>query len=308
MKHSVKIVTLLLVMFFVTQLIGLAVINVYASHNDNIPYGMNPPEDISPTQSLLSISFAMVFAVVLMFLLMKIRTEWFLRIWFFFVITIALGITINAFFISTPLSNYSLNLLSSPFPLASSLAIALAIPLAFVKVFQRNFLVHNLTELLIYPGIAAIFVPILSIWTAVVLLILISIYDMWAVWHSGIMQKMAKYQMNNLKIFSGFFIPYLGKKEADMVKQAKVSKKSLKNKKIKVNLAILGGGDVVFPIILAGVVLRQFGMLSAIIISICASLALLGLFYISKKGKFYPAMPFISAGCFVGLTIVYLIR
>ena len=79
-------------------------------------------------------------------------------------------------------------------------------------------------------------------------------------------------------------------------------------KKIKVNLAILGGGDVVFPMILAGVVLRQFGPLSAIIVSICAALALLGLFYISKKGKFYPAMPFISVGCFLGLAIVAVVN
>jgi presenilin-like A22 family membrane protease len=83
--------------------------------------------------------------------------------------------------------------------------LVIALPLAFTKIYGRNFLVHNLTELFIYPGIAAVFVPILNIWTIIVLLILISIYDMWAVWHSGIMQKMAKYQINQLKIFSGFY-------------------------------------------------------------------------------------------------------
>ncbi|HLF53632.1 MAG TPA: presenilin family intramembrane aspartyl protease [Candidatus Nanoarchaeia archaeon] len=296
MKHSLKIIAILISMFFVTQLIGLFVVNAYASNNDAVPFGLSPPEDVNPTTSLASISFAIVFAVLLMFLLMKFRTEWLLRLWFFLVITLALGITINALFLSINLTS------------ASIISLIIALPLAFLKVFRRGILVHNLTELLIYPGIAVIFVPLLNLWTVIMLLILISLYDMYAVWQSGFMQKMAKYQIQTLKIFSGFFIPYLGKKERDMLNKAKSSKGGISNKKIKVNLAILGGGDVVFPIILAGVVLRQFGLFSALIVSICATLALAGLFYISKKGKFYPAMPFISAGCFIGLGIISLLQ
>ena len=133
---------------------------------------------------------------------------------------------------------------------------------------------------------------------------------MYAVWHSGIMQKMAKYQIHTLKVFSGFFIPYMGKKERELL--AKAAKTKVKGKfkeqKIKVNVAILGGGDVVFPIMLAGVVLRSLGLTEALIISLGATLALAGLFYASEKGKFYPAMPFISAGCFLALGIAYLIQ
>jgi len=68
-----------------------------------------------------------------------------------------------------------------------------------------------------------------------------------------------------------------------------------------------GGGDVVFPIILAGVVLHTLGLWQAVTISIGATIALGLLFHASKKGKFYPAMPFISAGCLVALGLVYLI-
>ena len=128
---------------------------------------------------------------------------------------------------------------------------------------------------------------------------------MYAVWHSGIMQKMAKYQIQKVRVFSGFFIPYLGKKERDLISKLKASK--LKNKKIKAHVAILGGGDVIFPIILAGVVMRSLGIFQAIIISLGATLALAYLLYSSEKGKFYPAMPFISAGCFIALGIAYII-
>ena len=116
------------------------------------------------------------------------------------------------------------------------------------------------------------------------------------------------YQINKLKFFTGFFVPYLGKKEKALLEKAKKSEKPEdKDKKIKVNVAILGGGDVIFPIILAGVVFNTLGLLQALIISIGATLALAFLFYISKKGKFYPAMPFISVGCFAALGVAYLV-
>jgi presenilin-like A22 family membrane protease len=128
---------------------------------------------------------------------------------------------------------------------------------------------------------------------------------MWAVWHSGIMQKMAKYQINKLNIFSGFFVPYVSKKVRQKLK--KMKKSELKKKKIRVNMAILGGGDVVFPIIAAGVMLKTLGLLSSIFVIIGATLGLSYLMFFAEKKKFYPAMPFITAGIFAGIILSYLI-
>jgi len=307
MKHTPQIVVLLLGMFFITQLIGIAVIDAYSPEIQkvvtetgeikeievyNLPYGTNPPQDTTPKQTLLSIIIAFTIAIVLIFALMRINAELFLRLWFFFVVTLALGITFNAVLLG--------------FMNSSLIAILFALPLAFIKIFKRNIILHNLTELLIYPGIAAIFVPLLSIWTVVLLLILISFYDIYAVWHAGFMQKMAQYQIKKLRFFAGFFVPYLGKKQKETIRKAQKSKK-FKDKKIRVSVGILGGGDVVFPIILAGVVFKTLGLAQALLISIGATAALAFLFYISKKGKFYPAMPFITTGCFIGLGIAFLI-
>jgi len=323
MKHTFKITTLLLLMFFVTQLIGLFVISQFPKEitqtidqdgnlinitSYNLPYGLDPPPDVNPQGILISIIFALVIAVLLMLILMKYRTETFLRLWFFSVASLAIGITVVAILISIKIFSIEINMFSWSFPASWLIAIVIALPLAFFKVFRRNLIIHNATELLIYPGIAVIFVSLLNIWTVVLLLILISIYDMYAVWHSGFMQKMAKYQIQTLKVFSGFFIPYVGKKERKIIAQASKSKPSkLKGKKVKVSVAILGGGDVVFPIILAGVVMIQWGLIQALLISVGATLALAGLFWLSEKGKFYPAMPFITAGCFVALAIAYFI-
>jgi presenilin-like A22 family membrane protease len=161
---------------------------------------------------------------------------------------------------------------------------------------------------MIYPGIAAIIVPLLSIPTAVILLILISIYDIYAVWHAGFMQKMAKYQMEKVKVFGGLFVPYLAKGDYKLLKQIKASKNKSNLKKIRVNVAILGGGDLAWSMIFMGTVLMTFGAIAGLIVAICATIALSLLFYLSEKGRFYPAMPFITSGCFIALGIVYLLN
>ena len=102
------------------------------------------------------------------------------------------------------------------------------------------------------------------------------------------------------------------KEELVMLKEhlsalVKNAPKNAKGKKMKVSVALLGGGDVVFPMILSGVLLHSIGLLPAIFTSIGATLGLASLFYYSEKGKFYPAMPFITAGCFAALGRYYLI-
>ena len=313
MKHKLTITLLLISMFLVTQFIGLFVVNAYAPQSltlinpetgeseiflteGSLPFGLQTSQD-EPTPNLLSIIFAFALAFALIFILIKYKWKLVIRLWFFFVVALALGISLNAFLKYSPLTN------------ATIIALAIAIPLAILKIFKPSTLIHNTTELLIYPGIAAVFIPILTPTTIIILLILISIYDMWAVWKSGIMQKMAKFQMQELRIFGGFLIPSLSDKVRAQIKRIKQKykgkkiPKKIKNKKFKVNLAILGGGDVVFPIIAAGVFLRAFGLIPALFVTAGALAGLTFLFIITKKGKAYPAMPYITTGIFLGLLI-----
>ena len=299
MKHKLLIILILLGMFIVTQFIGLYVVNHYSQNE--LPYGMEPPElsEKEKTQFFPSIIIAFIIAIALFFLLTKFKIEFILKLWFFAVVSLAIGLAFYAIFTNKLIYE---KLIFQNIPLIATL---IAIPLAFIKIYKRNLLVHNATELLIYPGIAAVFVPLLNIWTMIILLILISAYDAWAVWHSGIMQKMAKYQINTLKIFSGFFIPYLSKRDRNKIKmlKQKYKKSELKKKKIKMNIAILGGGDVVFPIISAGVMLKTLGIWPAIFVILGAVLGLSYLLFFSEKKKFYPAMPFITAGIFLGMLV-----
>jgi len=196
MKHNTQITAILITMFIITQLIGLFVINFYSTPENKLPYGMEPPEELkqqSTTSGLISILISFTIAVVLFFVLTRLNAVTFLRIWFFVVTTIAIGLIFNIIF--------------SKLAFASLIALIFALPLAYFKVFKRDLLIHNLTELIIYPGIAAILVSVLfSIFGnstslgIIFLLLAISLNDIWAVWQSKFMQKMAKYQINKTKI------------------------------------------------------------------------------------------------------------
>ena len=281
-------------MFIVAQFIGLYVTSHYSSEDNNLPYGMEPvqPETETEYYGMLSqIIIAFIIAIALIFAFTRFRLEIIMKIWFFLVILIALGLTFTAFF--------------PEFKYVSIIALLIALPFAIIKVFRRDMVIHNFTELLIYPGIAAVFVPILNVLTMIIFLVIISIYDMWAVWHSGLMQKMVKFQIEKVRIFAGFFIPYV----SDSVRKSlkKLKKSELRKKKVKVNVALLGGGDVIFPIIASGVMFKALGIGAALLVILGAALGLAYIFFVAEKKKFYPAMPFITAGVLVGIGISYLI-
>ena len=317
MKHNLKITIILISMFVITQLIGLFIINTYISHD--LPYGLEPPTEMQPVKSCTysgdalsyiwclitilpgTIILSFLIAIGLFFILTKVNADTFIRFWFFIVTILAIALSVNAIFFRASIIYPAL------------FAIIVAIPLAYFKIFKRNIMVHNITELLIYPGIATVFIPIVGVLGIVVLLLIISLYDIWAVWQSRFMQKMANYQIKNLRIFTGFFIPYADKKEKDKIKHIKEKyinksekflEKKFKEANIKVHLAILGGGDIVFPIVTAGIFYKAYGSIfPALLIVLFAALGLLYLFLFAKKGKFYPAMPFLTIAMYIGMIL-----
>ena len=103
------------------------------------------------------------------------------------------------------------------------------------------------------------------------------------------------------------------------------NKKDLKREKGKVitkgkeigekgKIAVLGGGDIGFPLIFAGVVMKDLmlsnpeliGFLKTLIIPVFVSIALMYLLVSAQKDKFYPAMPYLTVGCVIGYFVVLL--
>jgi len=294
MKHSFKATTVLLLLFLLAQFIGIAVLQQYvdAARSEgegkvvfgDLPIGERPP--LEEDNSYLSVMFAIILGTGLAFLLMRYRLVWLWRAWFFIALLITILISLSAF-----------------------LPVLIAFVVSFVftswRIFRPNFLVQTGTELFVYPGLAAIFVPLFSLSSISVLLVLIALYDVYAVWKSKHMIKLAKSQAQ-AKIFAGLLVPYAEKGERVVRKHD--GKIGGGEKSTGIRTAVLGGGDIAFPLLFAGVVFKEIGLWQSLLIPLFAALGLGLLFWKAKEKRFYPAMPFISAGCFVGLLVVWLIE
>ena len=93
-----------------------------------------------------------------------------------------------------------------------------------------------------------------------------------------------------------------------------VEKEKKNEKETRGKIAVLCGGDIGFPLLFAGVVMKDLmlknveliGFLKALIIPVFVTLALLYLLLKGKEDKFYPAMPYITVGCVVGYFVILL--
>jgi presenilin-like A22 family membrane protease len=310
MKHPLNTTLLLIVMFFLSQIIGILVINSYIggiSETGELEYKALPlnqerPEVENKSISFLYISIAVFIGTLILLGLIKLRLYKIWKIWFFLAIWMTLTIAFATF-------------------LQETIATILAAILAIWKIWKPNVYIHNFTELFVYAGISAFIVPIFNILAISILLIIISIYDYWAVFKSKHMVKLAKASAE-AKIFPGLHIGYGKNKKTEKknetitkrtIKATRQTQKIIKKTQLKVNnMAVLGGGDIAFALLFTGTALTSFygnplALTKALIISIFSTLGIASLFFLAKKGKFYPAMPFVSIGCFLGYGFVLLI-
>ncbi|MCK4669569.1 MAG: hypothetical protein KAT43_00075 [Nanoarchaeota archaeon] len=313
MKHTFNVTIVLLILFLVSQMVGLVVVDQYIDKEKSaiegetvwkdLPYQQERPP-VEKGTSYIFILVAVLVGTGIALLLIKFGFWWLWKLWFFFAVWLCVAFAFSAF-----MDQY--------------IALILALFLAGFKLFKPNAIVHNLAEIFIYAGIAAILVPIMNLWAAVIMLIIISVYDYWAVFKSKHMVTLAKEQAKH-RVFAGLLLPYAGKIKkfslADLKKKKiKVPKKILtkakaeakkKGKKIKLKMktyqtAILGGGDMAFALIFTGVAMKSVGFTHALIIPIFTTAALAYILFKGRKDKFYPAMPFISAGCLIGYLAAY---
>lgn len=295
MKHTLKITLLLVFIFFITQVIGLSITNEYIDHKateisgnvtfEALPYNLERPE-IEATTSYIWLIAAIIIGTLLLLLIIRFGKMNLWKLWFFLAVFFTMAIAFAPF-------------------IGQTIAAILALTLAIMKIYKPTTIIQNSTEIFIYGGLAAIFVPVINIFAAFMLLILISIYDIIAVRYTKHMIKLAKFQTKS-KVFAGLLIPY-GRKNDKIIT-------STSGKDLKGRIAVLGGGDIGLPLIFAGVVMKDLmlsnpellGFLKTLIIPIFVSLALLYLLVSAQKDKFYPAMPYLTVGCFVGYFIVLL--
>ena len=277
MKHSLLITIVLLLLFLFSHFFGLIIIQHYLPSGQYLPLNIEKPQFKEET-SFIQIAFIIIIATGLILLLLKFKAVKLFKAWYFISVFVTLVIAFGAFTLEY-------------------IAIIMALIFALLRLFKSNVIIHNFTEIFIYGGLAALFVPVLNILSAVLLLFIISIYDMVAVWKTKHMVSLAKFQASS-GAFAGLSIPY---------NTSNISGKVTKKRFGKFSNAIFGGGDIGFSLMFSGAIMKYFGMIPALIVSFFAATALFVLFVFAKKGKFYPAMPFITIGCIIGLLVVKLL-
>ena len=303
MKHGVHAVIFLVSFFLITQIFGLFLL---AKNLDYVETTTEQGEIIFvPVQNdsverpqvdnfgaFIWISVGVFIGTLLLLLLQRLRKPKIWKYWFLLAVITAITIALQVL-------------------MPVELALLIAIALALLKIYYRQIIIHNITEILMYSGIAVLAAPLFNILWASILLLAISLYDMYAVWKSKHMVKMAKFMSETT--FAGLMLPYNNTKTN---LKGRIKAKSLdKNPSSKERIAILGGGDVAFPLIFAGAAMRYLvpggssmvSYLYGLLIASFAGIALAILLVKGKKDSFYPAMPFISLGCFIGLGVALLI-
>ena len=306
MKHPLRITLILVSLFFITQLFGLAVLNHYivkkvsferinnstvkvvnVSWNSNSLVG--PPPKVNQNLSFLFIFIAILVSTLLFFVLIKFRAKPLWGLWYALAVFSASAISLAAF-------------------MSEVWAVVLALLITALKVKSKNAYIHNLTEPFVYAGVAVILVPFFNMFSIFGLLILIALYDYIAVNKSKHMVSLAKFQLSNGN-FVGLAVPKSdnSKLKVEISKLNSNIKKEKESKKGDDRIAILGGGDLTFPLVFAGVMLKYFPIQKVLLIPLFATIALTLLFAYSKKNKFYPAMPFLTAGCALGYVVALII-
>lgn len=316
MKHELSVTLILIGIFAVSQIVGLYLVaesmqtvtceevgTCEATYEETALGGRPQTQGWG---SLLYLGLGIGFGTAILLLLAKFKKTSIWRVWFFIAVWLTMAIALDVV-------------------LPGYWAWAIAFALAMWKLKRPNVIIYNIAEILMYAGMAVFLVPIFNaVWLGLVMLGLISVYDAYAVWKSKHMVQMAQF-ITGSNAFAGLVVPYRTDKkkvELRMPATQKDAKGTLSSKSKRRN-AILGGGDMTFPLLFAGIVMQervkelvgtgmsfasalQESYLVVLLISLGATLAIAGLFLLAKKDKFYPAMPFVSAGCLFGWALTFL--
>jgi presenilin-like A22 family membrane protease len=290
MKYDLRTMLTLILLFLITQFVGLTIlykdisIKIGPTGEREIVHGetvLGPRPEITGWETFVWVIGSTAMSTIMILIIVWFRKINWWRVLFFISVFLTISLALGVF-------------------LKPSYAFLLAFAIAVWKVFKPNALIHNIAQILMYSGIAILLVPLLDVTWVIALLIVISLYDIFAVLKSKHMVKMAVFQAKS-KLFAGISIPL----------------KKIKKRGRGIKQAIIGGGDVAFPLIFSGVVMenlmkagevsKEIAFLKSLVIPVIVSLTLLFLLIKGKEGKFYPGMPFITAGCLTSYAIISLI-
>jgi presenilin-like A22 family membrane protease len=261
------------ILFFLTLTLG-----IISSQQITKIIGLQnlPPVPVSSYQFI----FSFLVATLIIFLIIKLLRFRTLRqtlFKIFFAVSIFLG---SSLFFEIWLGTY--------------ISLALTFFLIILWLSKPNILIHDFLFITAMAGIGSVFGLRLFPLTVVILLAVFSVYDVIAVYATKHMVTMAK-GMIEVGVVPGIVLP----------SQISGFQASLNKVELGGQFLVLGGGDIVFPLLLAVSLIPQ-GVLNSVIVAVSS---LIGLFlsfliFISQKTRrAMPALPPIALLSIIGYLI-----
>lgn len=187
-------------------------------------------------------------------------------------------------------------------PVTIAIIISVAVGLAWF-LLPRVWL-HNVAMILAMASVGAVFGRMISPWTAMILLLVLAVYDFFAV-RFGYMVWLAE-KLSESNTLPAFFIPRFMSEWKASLKQNVVAR-LVEEKPSERDFSILGGGDIAFPLLLVSSVFFAYGLSSAILVAVFSFAGLVGAYWIQAvflKGRPMPALPSIAVLSLIGILIV----
>ncbi len=184
-----------------------------------------------------------------------------------------------------------------------TIAVTVAVAVGLTWFFVPKVWLHNVAMILTMVSLGAVFGRMISPWTAMILLLVIAVYDFFAV-RFGYMIWLTK-KLSESNTLPAFFIPRFMSQWKDKLKENGVAK-LVEEKPSERDFSILGGGDIAFPLLLVSSVYFAYGFNNAILVAVFSLVGLIGAYWIQAvfiKGKPMPALPPIAALSLIGLLI-----
>ncbi|MFH1032669.1 MAG: presenilin family intramembrane aspartyl protease [Chloroflexota bacterium] len=185
-----------------------------------------------------------------------------------------------------------------------------AYPLAIIAgiawLFWDRIWLHDLLFLITLAGAGAVFGFLFSPLTFIIFMLVVAIYDFMAV-RFGFMIWMAD-KLSESTTLPAFIFPKTIKDWGLKLRDVRISELKTETPEDR-EYAIVGGGDIGFPLMLSGSVSFASGLSSAIVVGIFALLGLMSAFLIQMvwlKGKPIPALPPIALFSLLGFIIANL--
>ncbi len=187
-------------------------------------------------------------------------------------------------------------------PVAAAVIISAIVGLAWF--LAPRVWLHNIALLLAMASLGAVFGRMLSPWTAMILLLIIAVYDFFAV-RFGYMLWLAS-KLSESNTLPAFFIPRFLSEWKSSLKEKSITDLA-EVEPLDREFSILGGGDIGFPILLASSVYFAYGFTDAVLVAVFSLVGIIGAYWIQAvflKGKPMPALPPIAALSLVGFLVV----